>query len=57
MNPSKAWNTKLEAASFFAVKNPVQAVCNVNSPLTQYSITNTKKMSGLTIVLQNSLKA
>ena len=27
MNLLKAWNTKLQAASFFAVKNPIQEVC------------------------------
>ena len=32
MNPSKVWNSKLEAASFFAILKSVQAVC-INSIL------------------------
>ena len=29
MNLSKTWKAKLEAASFFAVYNPIQAVCDI----------------------------
>ena len=28
MNLSKAWNAKLEVASFFAVLNPIQEMCS-----------------------------
>ena len=31
MNPSKAWNAKLEAGIFLAIYKPVQAVCIDNN--------------------------
>ena len=44
MNLWKAWNTKLEVASFFAVQNPIQAVClvNVNSQVIKFLLMGVK---------------
>ena len=38
MNLAKAWNAELKAASFFAVKNPIQEVCTGSNNMLKHGL-------------------